>query len=312
MEIENQYFVVRGDRCDQSTFTEDMKAQLQKLETDFYTYVVQYLRDNQLADFDLVAASTEAQQNTFNFDLLRPLKDKLLAYFRYENVCESLKMLSTYKDPEFKVLANDIISRNKDFILDFLLTNVYDNPKFFADQFGDEGLAISLYQDAIIKFKLEKPLVTLPKAKRLELLSTAMTLSKRLLDRIPISPLQPNQARASSPELRASARLLVLQPLSRYEAIHALPEGLELLALLRPNTVELLKSENKVVRKEAQTYKYFGIALGLVSATAIYLLYREKKNCAKLLSRQDVQEHYPLRTEIGEEGERYARTDWKI
>ena len=312
MSITHGHLVAQAlNNCTTVSLTEDQKKNLNALENVFYIQLIRYLRDNQLVDFDFNTVSPQIQTALFENKLLLPLKEKLVLYIQGKDLCDKFQTLSNVNDFEFKKLATNVLERNKNFILDFLLTSVYDNPQFSADQFGDEGLAISLYQDAIVKFKLEDPLTSLTKNQRLELLLTATSLSKKLLDAKLIN-LQPNQARANSPELRAYAKSLALQPLSRYEAIRQLSGGLALLASLRPNTVELLENKNKLALKDVQTYKYFGIALTAISATAIYLLYREKKKCAKLTSMQGTQEYYPLRTEISEDGELYTRTDWKI
>ena len=206
----------------------------------------------------------------------------------------------------FRDRVASALQKNSQLIDEWLITNVYgQNPN--VGWFIDEGLAFTIFQDAIVVRTIIDASYNPTMADLLRLFTQSIDLSKQFIDYAIdnklVNPLTPGLEPTALPEIRNYLKRLVAYPMFRTQEISNLTDMDTLYRDLK--LPESLKSKEARIEQEIQaknkTITYLSIAAVVLGVGCVYLA-RKKVNYSPRSTYIDSYEDDPI-------PRNFARTD---
>tara|TARA_B100000900_G_scaffold410583_1_gene428635 strand:- start:469 stop:1368 length:900 start_codon:yes stop_codon:yes gene_type:complete len=257
-------------------------SKLVELREQILIALVKHLRDTRKADADIL------EERTLR-DILDTLVNQLESSF-YTSIdpsseCNGAKTAYTsMKDSSsqvFRERVTSVLQSNSLLIDEWLITNLYMNPKPNVDWFIDEGLAFTIFQDAIVIRTIIDASYNPTMADLLQLFRQSLDLSKQFIgyavETKLVNHLTPGLEATALPEVRNYLKRLVAYPMFRNQEISNLTDMDVLYKDLK--LPESLKSKEARIEQEIQaknkTITYLSIAAVVLGVGCIYLSRRK-------------------------------------
>jgi len=258
-------------------------AKLAQLREQILISLVKYLRDSRKADADIL------EDRTFRDTLggfVNKLEDSLYLSINSSSECAGAKnaiiLMEDSSSPQvFKDRVEASLQKNSQLIDEWLITNLYMNKNPNVDWFIDEGLAFTIFQDAIVIRTIIDSSYNPKMADLLQLFSQSIDLSKQFIEYAInnklVNPLTPGLEATALPEVRNYLKRLVAYPMFRNQEISNITNMDTLYRDL--NLPKSLKSKEAKVDQEIQTKNktimYLSIATVMLGLGCIYLARRK-------------------------------------
>jgi hypothetical protein len=258
-------------------------AKLATLREGILISLIKYLRDSRKADADILEDRTLR-------DVLGGLVNKLENSFylsiNSSSECAGAKnaIILMEDSSSFQVFKDRVeasLQKNSQLIDEWLITNLYMNKNPNVDWFIDEGLAFTIFQDAIVIRTIIDSSYHPKMADLLQLFSQSIDLSKQFIEYAInnklVNPLTPGLEATALPEVRNYLKRLVAYPMFRNQEISNITNMDTLYRDL--NLPKSLKSKEAKVDQEIQTKNktitYLSIATVMLGLGCIYLARRK-------------------------------------
>ena len=277
---------MRKDGLNQScALTED---QFKIVSDAFWRAFVKKIRDMKRADADIlnVAELRSAFNNLLYVPNLRTkFLDSVDSTPGSTDMCsaasDAFQLLNT-DEAQFDVLVGEIVDSEIPHVDNWIVNNLYIVPQAKVEWFSDEGLAMTIFQDALILHSITNPTEQLKPSELIGLLHKCLKISKVLIDEAVASKVQdapPNTLPESLPVVRQYLRSLAAHPIFRNSEISKHPEISDVYKYIK--APHLLKRKSKHSESSTKEKSYVvpilattTIALGVGLA---YVLHTRKR-----------------------------------
>ena len=273
------------------------ESQLKTLRDEFINRLLKYLRDSRKTDSDIIY--TPLIESLLNNELYeKTLKPRWVRDVGTSgDECAALTKLNddlSYDLPSFDLSVKRTIDNNLLSIDEFIVKNIYLSRTPKVEWFLDEGLAMTIFQDAFVVRKIKDP-DPIPMSALIGLFNLSVDISKKMID-YAISEKLVNQVSTAVeptglPEIRTYLQQLVAYPIFRNAEIARI-EGLQkyyqkLIYPKRPTPQKISESSDSQGKNVA--IAILGVA-ALFFGVSTYNLLKSRKDNRTTTPRRSKQE----------------------
>ena len=284
-------------------------SKITALKDSILVNLIAYLRDTRKADADII--EDDSLRDALR-SLIQSLESKVYLSINSSNECSGAKdaftlMSDSKTSREFNSRVKDVLSTNEQLINEWLITHLYLSPMPNVDWFIDEGLAFTIFQDAIVVRTIIDSSYNPTMSDLLDLLNQSLILSKQFIDYAIdtklVNPLTPGLEATALPEVRSYLKRLVAYPMFRNQEVSNLTNIDTLYKDLKlPDNLEAQKAKmQKEMAAKDKTIAYLSLATVVLGLGCAYLVLKKSSS------------QHRIRTQTSEPIDKmprhYARTD---
>lgn len=265
----------------------DMEAtQLAEIRNSILVNLIKHLRDTRKADADILEDNNlKAALDS----LVQSLESKVYLSLSPNSVNEGAgNAFVQINDPKqvqgFNSKVKSVLEENEALINEWLITHLYMSPLPNMDWFIDEGLALTIFQDAIVVRIIVDSSYNPTMADLLVLLAQSLDLSKKFIDYAIdtklVNPLTPGLEATALPEVRTYLKRLVAYPMFRNQEVSNLTNIDTLYKDLKlPDNLEAQKAKmQKEMVAKNKTIAYLSLATAALGLGFAYVVLKKSSN----------------------------------